>query len=71
VLQHTVGIIIKLLIGKNFENEHCVIYNAIHRYENTIAGQFFGHVHAEGKTIFFDETDKTRPVSVVHMPFLF
>jgi len=44
---------------------YCVIY----RYENTIAGQFFGHAHSEELMIFYDEVDKQRPVSMVCMSF--
>lgn len=40
---------------------HCV------RYENTIAGQFFGHVHSDEFTVFYDEIDSKRPVSVVYI----
>lgn len=35
------------------------------RYENTIAGQFFGHVHEDEFTVFYDEIDVKRPVSMV------
>lgn len=34
------------------------------RYESTITGQFFGHTHMDEFEMFFDETDKTRPVGV-------
>jgi sphingomyelin phosphodiesterase len=56
-----------LLIGKNFENKLFVIYKHIDRYENTIAGQFYGHAHSEELMVFYDEIDKQRPVSMVRM----
>lgn len=34
------------------------------RYESTITGQFFGHTHMDEFEMFFDETDKSRPVGV-------
>lgn len=34
------------------------------RYESTITGQFFGHTHMDEFEMFFDETDKTRPLGV-------
>ena len=37
----------------------------LHRYENTIAGQFYGHAHSEESILFYDEIDRTRPVSMV------
>ena len=40
-------------------------YNTIvNRYENTIAGQFFGHAHAESFKMFYDENDSKRPISM-------
>ena len=39
------------------------------RYENTIAGQFYGHTHFDGFSMFYDEIDPTRPVSVVNAHF--
>ena len=40
-------------------------YKIVNRYENTIAGQFFGHVHNDQFTVFYDEIDQKRPVSMV------
>lgn len=34
------------------------------RYESTITGQFFGHTHMDEFEMFYDETDKTRPLGV-------
>ena len=50
------------------------------RYENTIAGQFYGHTHYDEWLMFYDEIDRQRPVSMVCLsslnlrffyPFLF
>ena len=69
VSQHSVEIILKLLIGKRFDTHtHLVChsdYLSFDRYENTIAGQFFGHAHSEELKVFYDEVDKQRPVSMV------
>jgi hypothetical protein len=37
----------------------------VNRYENTIAGQFYGHTHNDEIVINYDETDPQRPVSMV------
>jgi hypothetical protein len=37
------------------------------KYENTIAGQFFGHIHTDEFTVFYDEIDQKRPVSMVNI----
>ncbi|CAF0859177.1 unnamed protein product [Adineta ricciae] len=42
-------------------------YKVVNRYENTIAGQFFGHVHSDEFTVFYDEVDSRRPVSVAYI----
>lgn len=39
----------------------CVVF---FRYEGTITGQFFGHTHKDEFEMFYDETDKTRPLGV-------
>ena len=31
-----------------------------HRFESTIAGQFFGHTHKDEFEIFYDDTDQKR-----------
>ena len=46
----------------------CVHFIIICRYENTIAGQFFGHAHSSFYEMFYDEANLTRPVSVVLIP---
>ena len=35
-----------------------------HRFEGTIAAQFFGHTHVDEFEMFYDEETLTRPVSV-------
>ncbi|CAM2712972.1 unnamed protein product [Rotaria socialis] len=42
-------------------------YKIVNRYENTIAGQFFGHAHAEELKVFYDEVDTQRPVSMAYI----
>ncbi|CAF1215109.1 unnamed protein product [Adineta steineri] len=42
-------------------------YKVVNRYENTIAGQFFGHVHSDEFTVFYDEIDQKRAVSVAYI----
>ncbi|CAF4257182.1 unnamed protein product, partial [Rotaria sp. Silwood2] len=42
-------------------------HKIINRYENTIAGQFFGHAHSEELMIFYDEIEKQRPVSMAYI----
>ncbi len=44
-------------------------YRIVNRYESTIAGQFFGHVHSDEFTVFYDEIDQKRPVSMVGILF--
>ncbi|CAF1463162.1 unnamed protein product [Adineta ricciae] len=39
----------------------------VNRYENTIAGQFYGHTHVDEFLMFYDETDRNRPVSMAYM----
>ncbi|CAF3896250.1 unnamed protein product, partial [Adineta steineri] len=39
----------------------------IDRYENTIAGQFYGHAHSEEFMVFYDEVEKQRPVSMAYI----
>lgn len=41
----------------------CVFF-ILFRYESTITGQFFGHTHKDEFEMFYDETDKTRPLGV-------
>lgn len=45
-------------------------YSIVNRYENTIAGQFYGHTHNDEFTVFYDENDKKRPVSMVRRVIL-
>ncbi|CAF1012169.1 unnamed protein product, partial [Didymodactylos carnosus] len=42
-------------------------YRIVNRYENTIAGQFYGHAHNDEFIMFYDEVDKTRPVSMAYV----
>ena len=35
------------------------------RFENTIAGQFFGHTHYDEFAVYYDEVYQERPVSMV------
>ena len=42
-----------------------ITYSIPYRYENAIAGQFFGHTHTESFVVFYDEIEKQRPVSMV------
>lgn len=37
------------------------------RYENTVAGQFFGHTHVDEFEVFYDEETLSRPVSVAFL----
>lgn len=37
------------------------------RYENTLAGQFFGHTHVDEFEIFYDEETLSRPLSVAFL----
>ncbi|CAF3066537.1 unnamed protein product [Rotaria socialis] len=42
-------------------------YKIVNRYENTIAGQFYGHSHLDEFLMFYDEENRTRPVSMAYM----
>ncbi|CAF0924132.1 unnamed protein product [Rotaria sp. Silwood1] len=42
-------------------------YKIVNRYENTIAGQFYGHTHYDEFLMFYDEEDQKRPVSMAYM----
>jgi sphingomyelin phosphodiesterase len=65
VLQHSVEIMFELLIGKDLDTHSLLFRLFFYRYENTIAGQFFGHAHSEELKVFYDEVDTKRPVSMV------
>lgn len=65
VCHHLVGIITKSSIGRCLNKESLVNEMRENRYENTIAGQFFGHTHYDGFFMFYDENDSKRPVSMV------
>ncbi|CAI4226999.1 unnamed protein product [Auanema sp. JU1783] len=43
-------------------------YNVVNRFENTIVGQFFGHVHSEEFYMIYEdaENSKSRPTGVVY-----
>lgn len=43
-------------------------YKVINRYESTVTAQFFGHVHNEMFTMFYDEVQFKRPTSVLYNP---
>jgi hypothetical protein len=55
----------ELLIGKDLDTLFVIQTIFFDRYENTIAGQFFGHAHSEELKVFYDEVDTKRPVSMV------
>ncbi|XP_003465367.1 sphingomyelin phosphodiesterase [Cavia porcellus] len=42
-------------------------YRIVSRYENTLAGQFFGHTHVDEFEIFYDEETLSRPLSVAFL----
>ncbi|CAF2610652.1 unnamed protein product [Rotaria sp. Silwood2] len=42
-------------------------HKIINRYENTIAGQFYGHTHNDEFIVFYDEIEKQRPVSMAYV----
>ncbi|CAF1472859.1 unnamed protein product [Adineta steineri] len=42
-------------------------HQIINRYENTIAGQFYGHTHNDEFIVFYDEVDKKRAVSMAYV----
>jgi hypothetical protein len=56
----------RIVNRSEFLNNTIVLNKTISRYENTIAGQFYGHVHSEELMVFYDEVNKTRPVSMVY-----
>ena len=41
--------------------------SSLHRYQNTITGQFFGHTHYDHFEVFYDVETLTRPVSVAYI----
>ena len=43
----------------------------VNRYENTIAGQFYGHTHNDEIVINYDQVDRQRPTSMVRYFCLF
>lgn len=42
-------------------------YRIVTRYENTLAGQFFGHTHVDEFEVFYDEETLSRPLSVAFL----
>ncbi|CAM4785122.1 unnamed protein product [Rotaria magnacalcarata] len=42
-------------------------HKIINRYENTIAGQFYGHRHNDEFAVVYDEVDTKRPVSMMYI----
>lgn len=51
--------------GAPVQSIYIIVY---YRYENTIVGQFFGHVHNELYTMFYDDINFTRPNNVLYVP---
>ncbi|CAH1801877.1 unnamed protein product [Owenia fusiformis] len=43
-------------------------YKLVTRFENTIAGQFFGHTHNDEFKVFYDADTLSRPVGVLYVP---
>lgn len=39
----------------------------VNRYENTIAGHFYGHTHFDEFAIFFDKENTTRPFATAYV----
>ena len=39
-----------------------IIFNNLLRYEETIAGQFFGHTHKDELEIFYDNDDPSKAI---------
>lgn len=42
-------------------------YKIISRYESTIVGQFFGHIHLDSYEMFYDVNNMKRPVSMAYI----
>lgn len=42
-------------------------YKIISRYESTVAGQFFGHIHLDSYEMFYDVDNMKRPVSMAYI----
>ncbi|XP_006885532.1 PREDICTED: sphingomyelin phosphodiesterase [Elephantulus edwardii] len=42
-------------------------YRIVDRYENTLAGQFFGHTHVDEFEVFYDEETLSRPLAVAFL----
>ena len=70
-----VGITTKLWTGKYWSKcsrlpEHDSDLH-LHRFESTIAGQFFGHTHKDSFRVFFDEHNITRATRLApHVMFI-
>ncbi|XP_062576027.1 sphingomyelin phosphodiesterase-like [Saccostrea cucullata] len=43
-------------------------YRIVNRYENVIAGQYFGHSHTDWYEVFYDDVTFKRPTSVLYIP---
>ena len=43
------------------------IYLFFFRYESTIVGQFFGHIHLDSYEMFYDADNLKRPVSMAYI----
>ncbi|CAF3487160.1 unnamed protein product [Rotaria socialis] len=42
-------------------------HSIVNRYENTIAGQFYGHTHNDEFIVFYDDADSQRPISMAYV----
>lgn len=42
-------------------------YAIVERYENTIKGQFYGHTHKDEFEVFYNDNNRSRPVSVAYL----
>ncbi|CAF0958145.1 unnamed protein product [Brachionus calyciflorus] len=61
---HIIGHVNPSTYLKSFSENY---YRIVNRYEPTITGQFFGHVHNDLLEIFYDLENITRPVSVAYL----
>ena len=67
------GIFTRLSIGmmKIISISSSLFIFRLNSYENTIAGQFYGHTHYDEWLMFYDEIDLQRPVSIVCILFFY
>jgi len=60
----------KKLENNLFSIEACLLTNPFlcpHRFENTIAAQFFGHTHFDELELFYPKEERYRPCSVAYI----